>query len=401
MRVLLVTASLPSLRLFLAGLLVLGAIGSTSGQTEKSPAASIVRVGHPTRLGMLAGVRVADLPLLFTGQLLADDVQGDARTQTMRALDRLEAVLARGGSDLARVLRLNVYVAADADAAAAEAAIAARFAGAPPTIVRVRSPLTVPQARVALDAVAASARETDSVAIGSDAAVMPAGAKVFLSGVAVNGPDLTTSVRTSMASLYRIAGHLGLASTDVVQLKVFLRPFADHAVVAQEIAASFGGAPVPPIVYVEWVAGSFVEIEMVLSGRALKVRPAEPLTFPSIPGVVASPRYSSAAVVAAGTPLIFLGEIDGGADGAVREQWKRIFAELGGTLFELGSSYRNLVKAIYYVADPAGRGTLNEIRAVYYDPARPPAASAIQVRGLGRPGGFSVDLIAVPQPGPR
>ena len=83
--------------------------------------------------------------------------------------------------------------------------------------------------------------------------------------------------------------------------------------------------------------------------------------------------------------------------GEPREQLKIIFERLGSTLFEAGGSYRNLVKATYYLGDARARAVLGEIRGVYFDPARPPAASALNVGSLGHAGRAAMlDLIAVP-----
>ena len=80
-----------------------------------------------------------------------------------------------------------------------------------------------------------------------------------------------------------------------------------------------------------------------------------------------------------------------------RTQMKTIFERLGSMLFEAGSSYRNMAKASYYLSDPTARSLLGDIRGVYYDPTRPPAASAMNMNGLGYPGRAAMlDMIAVP-----
>jgi hypothetical protein len=56
------------------------------------------------------------------------------------------------------------------------------------------------------------------------------------------------------------------------------------------------------------------------------------------------------------------------------------------------------VKATYLLEDGSPRNSLNDTRAVYYDPLRPPAASAVGVRSVGIPGrAASLDMIAVPR----
>lgn len=256
---------------------------------------------------------------------------------------------------------------------------------------------------MALDAVATTVSDEERVRVTPEGgAVLPAGAKVFLSGLVERGDGMVAGVGRTMDGLGAMLHHLGLGWADVVQVKVFLQPYAERALAEREIAVRFAVGRVPPIVWVEWIQNQPVEIELVASGRALAVAPSEPLSFPDFPGRTRSPRYSHAAVVAAGTPLIFLDGLTPPPELPAREQWKQIFGGLGHTLFDAGSGFRYLVKATYYTSDPEARRVLNEIRAVYYDPARPPAASAIGVRSVGRDGTVvNVDLIAVPHPGPR
>jgi enamine deaminase RidA (YjgF/YER057c/UK114 family) len=98
-----------------------------------------------------------------------------------------------------------------------------------------------------------------------------------------------------------------------------------------------------------------------------------------------------------GTPLIFVGAVDGGDSNDPRTQMKVIFERLGSVLFDAGSSYRNLAKATYYLAHPTARALLGDIRGVYYDPTRPPAASALNMNGLGYAGRAAMfDIVAVP-----
>jgi len=366
-------------------------------------AVSRVRRAPVDAAGRVAFVRVEDAPLYFSHQVFARDVFVDARAQTEQVIDLLADDLARVGGDLESVLRLNVSVAYVDDLPRVEAVLAARLAGHAPAVTWVCTPLAVPGARVAIDGIALVSRAAAGVEwIEGAGAVLPAGAKVFVSGQLERGADPAASVRLTMEGLHRTIDHLGLAKRDVVQVKVFLQPFAEHPAALREIAASFGGGASPPVILVEWVSTEYAEIEMIVSGGSLRSVPTEVLTFVSLPGKSISPRFSHVAVVSAGTPLIFLGGIDAGPGLEPREQWKRIFERLGSTLFESGSSFRHLVKATYYLEDSPARGVLNEIRATYYDPSRPPAASAVGVRRTGRPDrAFHLDMIAVPLPGPK
>ena len=82
---------------------------------------------------------------------------------------------------------------------------------------------------------------------------------------------------------------------------------------------------------------------------------------------------------------------------SARGQMKLIFERIGSALYEAGSSYRNLIKATYYLGDARARTELGDIRGVYFDPTRAPAASALEVRSFGHAGRTAlIDLVAFP-----
>jgi len=175
------------------------------------------------------------------------------------------------------------------------------------------------------------------------------------------------------------------------------QPAADPSVATRAIAASFGGGALPPIILQEWTSDTWVEIELIASARSLPAKTGELITYTWLPWLTPSPRYCNIAHVMPGTPLIFIGEINGGDTNDPRTQMKTIFERLGSILFEAGSSYRTMAKATYYLKDPIARALLGDIRGVYYDPTRAPAASALGVTSFGRPGRAAmIDMIAVP-----
>jgi enamine deaminase RidA (YjgF/YER057c/UK114 family) len=340
-------------------------------------------------------VRVPDAPLVWTGQVFATE-SGGAREPEL-ALQALDAALGKAGSDLSHVVRLNAYVADERARHDAEAAFAKQFTAAAPALTVVQTPLEQSGASVAWEAVALSTDNTATVKVSeSGIAVMPAGAKIFISGQAERGADLASAVKLTMAGLHRSLAHLGLKKSDVVQVKAFMKPFSEHATARREMAASFDGAAAPPTVLMEWVSDLFVEIELVVSARTLPP-PAEKITHAWLPWLTKSPRFCNVTQVAAGTPLIFIGAVAGDDASDPRTQMKTIFERLGSTLFEAGSSYRHLAKATYYLGHADARNLLGDIREVYYDPTRPPAASALNMNGLGYPGRAAmIDMIAVP-----
>ncbi len=358
----------------------------------------IRRWARPGAPGQALAVRVDDVPLVFTGQITAPRPGGGDRAEADAALAELVRLLGRAGSSAAQIVRLNAYVVDDAAVGPVEAALAAAGAAQPAAFTLVKTPLAAPGARVAFEAVAATAPAGPRVTVReSAAAVLPAGGKIFISGQAERGTDVATAVRATMAGLMRTLVHLGVEPADVVQVKAFLTPFSDHAAAQREIAASFAPGAVPPAVLMAWESTLFTEIEMVVAAGARPAPASDRVAYLPLPWLTPSPRYSKVCHVAAGTPLIFVAGVDAGETGTAREQMKTIFERLGSLLFETGSSYRNLVKATYYLAAADSRTVLGDIRGVYFDPTRAPAASALQVPGLGRPGRTAmIDLIAVP-----
>gem|GEM_PF-295153 len=360
--------------------------------------------------GQAEFVRAPDATLYFSPHLLAPGVLSADRSSTPAAgeevgtqlnalLDALAPRLAAVGSDLRHVLRLTVALADEADHARAAAVLAARFADHPPAVTWLGSPLSEPGARIAVEAIAAS---TQRVAITTPTpdggALLPPGERIFISGQAERGADPASSVALTMASLLRSAAELGGSPVGVAQIRVFLRPYAARSDALAQITPLFPAGKCPPVIITEWTIPLPVEIELVLARNPGAPALEAPLVFPVLAGKPRSPRFSHAAIVGAGVPLIFLGGLDAGAAVEPADEWPALFARLGPVLGRAGSSFRLLVKATYLLKDESPRASLNETRAVYYDPVRPPAASAVGVRSVGIPGRAALlDLIAVPR----
>jgi enamine deaminase RidA (YjgF/YER057c/UK114 family) len=377
-------------------ILLLVATAFAAAPAKKSMS-TFERLSKNDRSGTAWSVRVPDGPLIFTQQVAAASPGGEAKAEAAGALQNLASVLAGVGSDLTRVVRLNAYVADDAAVAAVDSAVAAQFAATPVAFTLTRTPLTTGGARVLFEAVATTSRAPAVPEIFERAAVLPAGGKIFISGQVERGTDLASGCAATMAGLYRSLEHFGLTKGDVVQVKAFFRPVADPSIATQAITASFGAGKVPPIILQEWTSDTWVEIELIASARSLPAKAGESITYTWLPWLTPSPRYCNIAHVMPGTPLIFIGEVNGGDTNDPRTQMKTIFERLGSILFEAGSSYRTMAKATYYLKDPTARALLGDIRGVYFDPTRAPAASALGVTSFGRPGRAAmIDMIAVP-----
>ncbi|MBM3833696.1 MAG: hypothetical protein FJ403_10570 [Verrucomicrobia bacterium] len=360
---------------------------------------------------------VNNLALAHTAQLLPLDETGtvvshdDTAKQIEMTLANIERALVAAKSGLDQIVKINVYLA-QADAAAdVQRLFARRFAGnTKPAVSFVVSALAHPDARVAMDAIAATPMgvSENSVerlrsaglsgsSLRSHVAILPAKPSVFVSGQAENG-GLASATRKSLESLQRTLLHLGLKKSDIAQLKTFLTPMRDVAIVENEIQRFFDKETVPPIAHVEWVGSTPIEIELVVSAASNPGLSKEPVKFVTPPGLTASPLYSRVTRVNS-DKLIFISGLYGMTPDDPDAQVREVFASLGDLLKKTGSDFRHLVKATYYVSDDPTSTKLNQLRPDYYDPKRPPAASKAMVRGVGMPGrSITLDMIAVPGP---
>ncbi|MGL4551225.1 MAG: RidA family protein, partial [Gemmataceae bacterium] len=315
------------------------------------PAAEPRCFGPSSDAGSSAAVRVEDVPQAHTAQLLAADPG--------RVLDDLDAALRGVGSSLERAVKVNWYVTRAGAVPGVDRAMAARFKGPHrPAVSFVVTPLPHPDALVGADAVAVSAavKRTRSVA------VLPAGARVYVSGQAEKGTDLADATRKTIAGLDATLKHLGRTRADVVQAKAFLTPMSGVEAARKELAAAFGGAVLS---FVEWESTLPIEIELVVAGG----KAGEGVEYLTPPGMTASPIYSRVARVGGG-PTVYVGGRYG-ADGEVA----KTFDGLGKVLETTGTDWRHLAKATYYVSTEVVSRELNEVRPKYYDARRPPAAS--------------------------
>lgn len=358
-------------------------------------------------------VVVGELPLIHTGQLLPLDAKnqivgkGQPRAQVNQLLGLLQTIVTGQGLKEGRIAKLHFYVANDSVVAEVEKALAARFpVNAKPAVSFVATPLPHPDALVAVDAVAAGSDPSQvktvshvriptlHKSVGSHAAVMPVGARVYVSGQAEKG-ELLDATRKTMESLRATLKFLGLTPAHVVQVKAFLNPMSRAAEVNREIA-SFFGQQVPPVVLVEWRSSLPIEIELIAwAGRE---RAGEAIEYLTPPGMKTSPVFSRVTRINHGKTIYISGQYGSSANDPAAEIGD-IFKSVSSILDKTGSDFRHLAKANYYVTSDEATKKLGEIRPRFYDPKRPPAASLAKVAGTGVAGRtVSFDLVAVPSP---
>ena len=342
-----------------------------------------------------------DAALVHTAQVFPLNRRYDADpasnviSQAALVLENLDDILQSAGSALTRTVKLNVFLAQADAMPKVQQTLARAFSGeTKPAVSFVVGNLGDPRALVAMDAVAVSSIATKEVRRSQSAALLPAGPKVFVSGMADTN-SLIPATRKTLEKLVAAIGHLGLQPADIVQLKVFLEPVSQVGAVRKEITEFFDGQP-PLTVFVEWISGNPpVEIELIATAKDDARKETDSVSFLTPPGTTASKVYSRIARVNHGK-LIYFSGLYGmkTADGA--GQVGEIFGSLGELLKKTGSDFEHLVKATYYVTDDEASNKLNELRPEFYHPQRPPAASKAKVKGVGLAGKtVTMDMIAV------
>jgi len=382
-----------------------------AGKSTAAAGSSVRYVPLDAPAGMSQAVVVDALPLVYTRQLLPLDEDGNvigpksAEQQIERVLDNLEAVLGEAGSGLDRLVRLNVC-ALSHDTARRPGELLAQ-PPAPevrPAISTVLTPMPRRNVLVALDGVAVGDESEEDVVLKrcdgimggdrcADAAVLPPGGVVYLSGQPAKGELARSAVAGSLSTLFARFEQLALSKSDVVRLKVFLSPASSADEALAEIERCFPDRLMPPVVFVEWIASAPVEIELVArlpaSGDS-----SEPVELYDPPAVKPSPTFSRAAIVRS-PRQIFVSGLCSREAGDAEAQARDVFEQLTAILAETGAELPHLAKATYYVSDDDASRALDIARPKWFAGQRPPAASKVTVHGVGRRGRtLSVDMIA-------
>lgn len=404
--------SSPLTRLALAAATLAAALMHTPGAASVGAAGGVrLRAIAPDRTaGTSAAILVEHGALVHTALMCPDDGQapggtGDAAAQVRAALENVESALKAAGGSLDTLVRLHVYVADASVTPVVDRVLAVRFARAPvpPALTLVQSAMPRAGVLVAMDAVAAvPAREpgirrivSASLATrftrASHAAVQPDGPFVAVSGRAAPG-EFEQAIPATIAQLRGDLEGVGLSLDDVVQIKSFVGDMGRAGRLQEIVAASFGGPLAPPQVVTEWRQDAVAaEIELMAAARPGR-GPASASAVQYVEPILG--RYSRVARVNTGRPVFLSGLYGPSADPVT--QVGEMFDALQRVLREAGSDVHHLVKATYYVSDPAADDRFNVVRPTIYDPAGPPAASKLAVRGTGRGGrGSTFDMIAV------
>jgi enamine deaminase RidA (YjgF/YER057c/UK114 family) len=384
-------------------LLILLILSKTSASPAPLPGLTSFEPDPAT--GTSTAIIVADQPLAYTSQLLPSDTKTDAASQAKQVLQNLDRVLKAKGSGTRNIAKLNIYISTTQNRASVAKAITQAFSGpVKPAVSYVTTALPDPNALVAMDAVAllstnpqkANSQSLPSVQGVKSMATLPAGPKLFVSGMADtnNLPDATLK---TLEKLSAALAHLNLGQTDIIQLKAFFEPMSRASEVREQITHFFGGQA-PPLVMVEWSSpppNPPIEIELVASGRGDFSHEPDSVSFLTPPGTTSTKVFSRIARVNHGKLMFFSGLYAEHAKDAAAEN-REIFQTLAGLLPRVETDFEHLVKATYYVTDDNASNELNKIRPQFFNPQRPPAASKAKVKAVGLEGAsVMVDMLAV------
>ncbi|WP_339713773.1 RidA family protein [Cyclobacterium amurskyense] len=393
----------------------LGLVLESKGQFQSKT--SDIRYIEPNEeTGTSLGTVVGDVPLAFTDQIFPFDANGSLvgssvlKVQLTQVIKNLEGALEAAGTDLSKLLRLNVYLQKEEHSKPVRKLIKELLPeGAFPAITLIVANQPREKVLLTMDAIAVAPmtsvssrgvnlpfskglyEKTNRAAV----AILPAGRKVFIAGQAEPGKDLLEASDKTMQNLFATLAYIGASASDVVQIKAFINPIGDATAVEEVIAAFFRGQQVPPIVMVEWlVEENKSEIELVASAPE-HYNDKEAVSYYAPPWMIQATTYSRIVDIKAGGLLFTSGLY---AEEGKDEEGKarNMFDTLSRILEKAGSSYDHLVKASYYPSHEKGREGLMKVRTEFYNPERPPVASLIRIQGTGREGIYlNVDMVGV------
>jgi reactive intermediate/imine deaminase len=109
--------------------------------------------------------------------------------------------------------------------------------------------------------------------------------------------------------------------------------------------------------------------------------------------------YTHVVEVTSGRPVYISGQValdrDGKlAGGDIRSQTRQALENIRAALAAVGGTLGDVVKLNTYLLDITEMPTVREVRNEYFDPGRPPAATAVEVSRL-EPDGVLIEIEAV------
>ena len=146
--------------------------------------------------------------------------------------------------------------------------------------------------------------------------------------------------------------------------------------------------------------------DAIAQGAAGSAAPGH-LRFLNPPTSYKNPGFSHAVEATVPGRIVYLAGQQGldindklvGDPGDFRAQVEQAFRNIGGILAAAGGGFEHVVKLTHYMIDlRANYRMIREVRAKYFDPARPPASTMLQVGALTHEALYEVDVVAVLPP---
>ena len=374
-----------------------------------------LHVNVDSNTGLSSAVVVENRALAHTTQILPVNPNGFVLAerlddQIVQVLSNTARVLNEVGSSLDDLVRINVYVTANAFVGRTEALLKDQLGpNSHPVATFVVTKLPHPRALIAVDAIATVADDRAPASVTrhisktlpaengvAHVSVLPKGRTLYISGMAESVPDLTEASVGTMKQLHTVLALNEISANEVVHLKAYMKPIAEFAVATKAMSDFYPNATAPAMSFIEWRNGIPIEIELIahLPGDGAGM---DPVSLRWQPEEKRSPVYCRFAVVNSTTRIYTKGFLGSEGEDA-QTQIRSIYKQLEDTVTPLGSDYLHLVKATYLHEDDGTSAALNDLRPDYYDPERPPAASKANVAGTGSAAlGMVVDMIAVPK----
>ena len=367
------------MRLFAIFALTLAAISMAFAQSGKQ----IVTTGGNATLPFSPAVKAGGL--IYVAGTLGTDAKGalakgDIKAQTKQTLDNISATLTAGGSSIANVASVLIYLRSAADFAAMNEIYSTYWPKNPPA----RATVVVPQPLANADGLI----EISMIAVpngGERVVVHPidwvkspspysygikSGNTLFLSGlVSRNGKDntnvkgdVTAQTKTVLDNGAAILKEAGMSVADVVSARIFLTDDTTFQAMNTVYRTYFPSLP-PARATVKAGLTSpdyFVEISMV----AVKDTGRRAITTPNADGSAGTPNANLSSAIQVGNRLYVAGITGNTATnkGDVKAQAQEVLARVGRTLKAAGFDWSNVVDGIVYLPNMS---TFPDMNAAY------------------------------------
>jgi 2-iminobutanoate/2-iminopropanoate deaminase len=306
--------------------------------------------------------------------------KGDVKAQTKQTLENIDAILKKGGSNLANAASVTVYMRNASDFAAMNEAYAAMFPKDPPTrtTVMISQPFAAADALVEIAAVGIVNGAERQVVHPADWVRSPApynygiksGDTLFMSGlISRNGKDNTTvkgditaQTKTVLDNGAAILKQAGMSFADVVTSRVYITD--DTAFQAMNAAYrpyfTAGSMPARATVKAGLTSPDYVvEITMV----AVKNAARKPAATPNADGTVpaANPNANLSAAIQVGNRLYVSGITGNTAanKGDAKTQTTEALAKIERTLKAAGFDWSNVVDSTVYLSNMGDYQAMN------------------------------------------